>query len=104
MTTEAQDIKKEIPKYLGAFAALVTLTLVTVGLSYLHLGWAVKIPVALAIACLQGAVVTCYSMRLISEKKTIFIVLILAVVLLLSMMLLILGSHFSVPQGVKFVS
>lgn len=104
MTAETSDIKREIPKYLGIFAALATLTFVSVGLSYFHFGWPVKILVALLIACLQGALVICYSMHLVSEKKTIFLVLYLSAILLFFMLLVFYASHFSLPEGAKFVS
>lgn len=104
MAAETPDIKKEIPKYLGIFAVLAALTFVSVGLSYFHFGWPVKILVALLIACLQGALVLCYSMHFISEKKTISLLLCLAAILLFFMMLVFYASYFSLPEGAKFVS
>lgn len=103
MIAETPDIKKEIPKYRGIFTVLVLLTFVSVGLSYVHFGWSVKILAALLIACLQGALVICYSMRLF-ENKTVFLVFCLAMVLLFFMMLISFAAHFSLPEGAKFVS
>lgn len=98
------DIKNEINKYVGIFAVLVVLTGMAVGVSLLKLGWAVSIPLILLISCVMGFLVSWRLMHLSSEKKTILIVLCLAAVFFLVMVLLIYAAHFSVPEGLKFVS
>ena len=98
------DIKREIPKYFKIFVVLVVLMGGAVGISSLKLGWAVSIPLILGISCVMGYLVSWQLMHLSSEKRTILLVLALAAAFFLSMIFLIYASHFSVPQGLKFVS
>lgn len=99
-----RDIKQEIRKYWGVFTALLILTVLTVGISYLKFGLAVAVTVALLIALVKGSLVACFFMHLISEKKVIFVILGFVVFFFLFMMLLIYASHFNLPEGIKFVS
>jgi cytochrome c oxidase subunit 4 len=75
----AADIDRHVRIYISVFVALMVLTVVTVAISYLHLPvfWAVT--VALLVATVKGALVACYFMHLISEKKLIYAVLVLTV-------------------------
>lgn len=98
------DAKQEIGKYWKIFTALLVLTVVTVGISYLKFGLAAAIIVALTIALIKGSLVACFFMHLISEKKLVFVILGVVIFLFLSMMLLIYASYFSLPEGVKIVS
>lgn len=72
------DINKHVRTYMMVFGALVVLTIVTVGVYYIHLPVSAAIGVALLIATIKGSLVACYFMHLISERKLIFYVLILA--------------------------
>jgi cytochrome c oxidase subunit 4 len=58
------------PVYYGVFAALIGLTFLTVGVSFLHLG-AWHAPVALAIATTKAALVALFFMHLIHESGMI---------------------------------
>ena len=100
----AHDIKQEIRKYWGIFTALLILTVVTVGISYLKFGLAAAIIVALTIALIKGSLVACFFMHLISERKLVYVIIGFVVFFFLSMMLLIYASYFSLPQGAKYVS
>ncbi len=84
----AEDIKKHVRVYIMVFAALAVLTVVTVGISYLHLstGWAVLF--ALIVATIKGSLVACYFMHLISEKQIIYWVLILCLIFFVFLMFL----------------
>lgn len=69
------DVDKHVRIYITVFVTLMTLTLITVAVSYLHLPVAPAVAVALLIAATKGSLVACYFMHLISEKKLIFLVL-----------------------------
>ena len=73
------DLKKHVRTYLMVFGGLMILTLVTVGVRYLHLPVVVAILLALAIAMVKGALVACYFMHLISERKLILIIMLATV-------------------------
>ena len=75
----AADIDKHVRVYITVFVALMALTIITVGVSYLHLSVPVAVTVALLVATIKGSLVACYFMHLISEKKLIYAVLALTV-------------------------
>ena len=80
MTSDhAVDIDKHVRIYITVFVALMVLTVVTVAVSYLHLPVAMAVTVALIVATVKGALVACYFMHLISEKKLIYAVLALTI-------------------------
>lgn len=54
--------------YLGVFAALIALTIVTVGFSYIHLG-ALNLLVAVVVATMKAALVALYFMHLKDDHK-----------------------------------
>lgn len=82
------DIDKHVRTYIMVFVALLVLTVVTVTVYYLPLGVAASIALALFIASIKGALVACYFMHLISEKKLIFWVLIVTVAFFIALLLL----------------
>lgn len=102
--SDGHDLKKEIKKYWKVFASLLVLTVATVTISYLKFGLVVAIMVALFIAIVKGSLVALFFMHLISERKLVFVLLGFVVFFFLSMMLLIYASHFSLPEGVEYVS
>ena len=71
----AAAIDKQVRGYMVVFITLLALTVVTVGVSYLHLEVHEAIAVALAIACFKASLVGLFFMHLISEEQVIFIVL-----------------------------
>jgi len=68
----AEDIKKHVKVYIMVFAALMVLTVVTVGVAYLALAVPLAITVALIIATVKGSLVASYFMHLVSEKSPIY--------------------------------
>ena len=82
-TETAEDVKKHVKIYITVFVALAALTVITVGISYLHLPTHIAIVFALAVAIIKGSLVACYFMHLISEKKIIYWVLTLCFVFFL---------------------
>jgi cytochrome c oxidase subunit 4 len=91
--SHSTDIKKHVRTYIVVFVALLTLTLVTVAVSYLHLGVKEAIVVALVIATVKGSLVASYFMHLISEKKAIYATLILTAVFFVALMWLPIFAH-----------
>ncbi|MBI3541513.1 MAG: cytochrome C oxidase subunit IV family protein [Deltaproteobacteria bacterium] len=80
MSHSVAEIQKHVRTYIAVFVALACLTVVTVGISTLHLPLAPAVSLALLIATIKGSLVACYFMHLISEKKLIFVVLLITVV------------------------
>jgi cytochrome c oxidase subunit 4 len=71
----AVDIDRHVRIYISVFVALMVLTIVTVAVSRFHLPVPLAVTVALIVATIKGALVACYFMHLISEKKLIYAVL-----------------------------
>ena len=71
----AADIDKHVRIYITVFVALMVLTIVTVAISRFHLPVHLAVTLALVVATIKGALVACYFMHLISEKKLIYAVL-----------------------------
>ena len=90
--TSVEAIRKHVKVYIMVFVALMVLTVVTVGVSYLRLAIPLAITVALMIAIAKGSLVASYFMHLVSEKKPIFWALMLTVVCFFVLMLLPLFS------------
>ena len=74
-----EALRKHVRTYMMVFGGLLVLTLVTVGVKYLHLPVVPAILVALAIALVKGSLVACYFMHLISERKLILILMLATV-------------------------
>jgi cytochrome c oxidase subunit 4 len=84
----AEEIRKHVRVYILVFVALATLTVITVGISYLHLPTHTAIIFALIVATIKGSLVACYFMHLISERKIVYWVLFVCFVFFLHLMLL----------------
>jgi cytochrome c oxidase subunit 4 len=97
-----EDIRKHMGQYYVVFVALLCLTAVTVGVSYLHLTRPIAIAVALVIASIKAGLVAAVFMHLISERKVIYAVLILTAlffILLLALPNLTTFEHHSGMPG-----
>jgi cytochrome c oxidase subunit 4 len=89
MTTDhAADIDRHVRVYITVFVVLMALTIITVGISYLHLPLPIAVTAALLVATIKGSLVACYFMHLISEKKLIYAVLALTVVFFIALLAL----------------
>ena len=66
----------------------MVLTIVTVAISRFHLSVPIAVAVALFVATIKGALVACYFMHLISEKKLIYAVLALTAVFFVALLAL----------------
>ncbi|MDO8461398.1 MAG: cytochrome C oxidase subunit IV family protein [Deltaproteobacteria bacterium] len=90
MAHTAEEVQKQVRIYISVFVALMAFTVITVGVSYLHLAVIPAIILALTIATIKGLLVAGYFMHLLSEKKLIYWVLILT--LLFFVVLLMIPS------------
>ena len=90
---DAADIDRHVRIYITVFVALMALTIITVAVSYLDLPPAMAVTVALFVATIKGALVACYFMHLISEKKLIFVVLLITVIKFIALMALPIFTH-----------
>ena len=68
------------------FGALMVLTVITVGVSYLHLPSPLAILVALIVATIKGSMVALFFMHLLHERKVIYWVLALTVIFFVFLM------------------
>ena len=80
------DIKKSVKTYFMIFGALMVLTIITVGVSYVHLPVAAAVTVALIVATIKGSLVALYFMHLLHERKVIYWVLALTLIFFIFMM------------------
>jgi len=83
-----QELKKHIRGYYIVFGALLTLTVVTVAISYLHLPTARAVTLALIVASVKASLVCLYFMHLISEKQVIYWILWLTAIMFAFCMLI----------------
>lgn len=78
-THDIEHFKKNLNACIWVFVGLILLTVVTVGISYVHLGKAgsqtANITVALIIAAVKSLMVAAYFMHLNAEKKSIYRIL-----------------------------
>jgi cytochrome c oxidase subunit IV len=101
LSDHAADIDRHVRIYITVFVALMVLTVVTVAISYLHLPVYMAVGVALLVATVKGALVACYFMHLVSEKKLIYAVLLVTVaffVVLLALPVLTHSNGFWIPE------
>jgi len=73
------DIDRHVRTYVLVFVSLMVLTVITVGIYYLHLPRPAAIALALTVAVVKGSLVACFFMHLISERRLVFWVLVLTV-------------------------
>ena len=94
MADDAVVIKKHLKFYVGVFVALAVLTIITVAVSYVHLGTSGNIILALIIAAIKAGLVASFFMHLSSEKTTIHRLMIAAVFFFLALVLLSVFAFF----------
>lgn len=92
--THVEDVKKHVRIYIAVFAALAVLTVVTVGVGYLHLPIIPAMIAALVIATIKGGLVAGYFMHLVSEEKVIRWLVTMSLGLLVAMFLLFTIYYF----------
>ena len=90
------EVREHIRTYVLVFTALAVLTVVTVGISYIHLPTGPAIALAMAVALVKAGLVAGFFMHLVSEKKVIHWVLILSFAFFVFVMFLPLGTHLGI--------
>ena len=89
-----EEVMAEVRKYWIVFGALAMLTVITVWLCYgLHLPVHYAIIVALIVAIMKGSLVGGFFMHLLSEKKTIYGLLLITVIFFAFLIWLPLHHH-----------
>ena len=91
----AEDIRSHVKTYLMVFGALMVLTIVTVGVSYLHLETHEAIMIAVAVATVEASLVALFFMHLKSERKLIYYALALTAVFFLFLMVVPLATNLN---------
>jgi cytochrome c oxidase subunit 4 len=93
------DIRSHVKTYYMIFGALMVLTTITVGVSYLHLSTPMAITVALIVAGIKGSLVALYFMHLLHERKVIYWVLILTLIFFIFLMFVPLATNSDKIMG-----
>ena len=101
MSSESHNIKKEVKKYWFIFGALIVLSVLTVGVSYIPFGVVLGVTVALIIATVKGSLVASCFMHLSHEQKLIYGILLLTVFFFLSMIILLICAHHDPLVGTE---
>jgi cytochrome c oxidase subunit 4 len=89
----AADIDKHVRIYITVFVTLMVLTIITVAIARVHLPLPIAVTAALLVATIKGALVACYFMHLISEKKLIYGVLLLTGAFFAALLALPIFTH-----------
>jgi cytochrome c oxidase subunit IV len=97
------DTAVKVKGYLAVFAALLALTMVTVGFSYLHLPPKVAVPIGIAIALAKASLVVMFFMHLKGERPMVMWPLALTVFLFVGLFVSILLSEADHLFGTRFV-
>jgi cytochrome c oxidase subunit IV len=98
----AHEAGVQVRGYLAIFAALMVLTAVTVGVSYLDLAVTPTILVALAIASAKAALVAMFFMHLKGERPMVYWPLGLTAVLFVALFAFLLWSEGDRLFGTRF--
>ena len=93
----AHDINKQVRIYVGVFVALLVGTILTVAASRVHFGHTGNIIIALIIALVKAGLVAGFFMHLVSEKKTIYRILVFTVFFFAGLMALTLWAMSDFP-------
>jgi cytochrome c oxidase subunit IV len=88
MENDVEDIHRQVRVYISVFAALAALTVITVGISYLHLATPAAVTFAMLVAVVKGSLVGLYFMHLIHEKRAVYGLLGLTVIFFVAVMYL----------------
>ncbi len=99
VSDHADTIKKHVRIYIGVFAALMVLTVVTVAASRLDAGVATTIVIAMTIATVKGSLVGSFFMHLAWEKRSIYALLLVAAAFLIAMIGLFLWHYYEPING-----
>ena len=89
-----EEVQRQVKVYIRVFVALGILTVLTVGVSYLHMSLAMAIAVALFIAGVKSSLVAAFFMHLSTEKKIILAILALSAFFFLFLLTIPSWHHY----------
>ena len=96
----SDEVRKHLKLYIGVFLALLVGTGITVYAWTWHFeSVAITVCVALFIACIKAFLVAGYFMHLMSERKTIYAILLTTVFFFAGLMYLTVWSRGEMPRG-----
>ena len=101
-TTHGHEV--HVKGYLAVFGALLVLTAVTVGASYLQLSTTGTVVLAIAIATIKAALVALFFMHLKSERPAIYWTLGLTGVLFVALFGVVLWTEADHLFGTKWIT
>ena len=97
----AEEARKHRNIYFRIFGALAVLTLITVAVAEFgsKYNWPMPfaIAVALFVASVKGALVACYFMHLLTEKKVLYLILLICVAFFAVLILVPVFTDFEPP-------
>ena len=96
------DVAVQVRKYLIVFAALLALTIVTVGVSYLHLPRFETVTIAIAIATAKASLVAMFFMHHKGERPMVMWPLSLTAFLFVALLGFLLMSEADHLFGTRF--
>ena len=88
------DIRSHVKTYYMVFGALMVLTIITVGVSYLELATPMAVTVALIVAVIKGSLVALFFMHLLHERKVIYWALTLTLIFFIFLMFVPLFTNW----------
>ena len=100
MSSNQNDIQGQVRNHLVVAAALLTLTVLSVGISQLDFSGGTRVIVALGIATVQGGLIAGYLMHLWGEKRTVVAVLVFTGIFVAGLLLLSVAAHYDTIEGV----
>lgn len=99
MAHSPEEVRKHLKVYWTIFFSLIVLTIVTVAVSYVHLGTARNIAVGLFIAAIKASLVMLFFMHLKGERKGVYWTLYLTFVFFLFLIWIPLFTSMSQVTG-----
>jgi cytochrome c oxidase subunit 4 len=93
------DIRSHVKTYYMVFGALMVLTCITVGVSYLHLSIPLAVTVALIVAIVKGSLVALFFMHLSNERHLVYYALALTAVFFIFLMFVPLLTNLNKIGG-----
>jgi len=96
------DVAVHVKGYLAVFATLLVLTMVTVGVSYLHLPETPAVAIGLTIAVVKAALVAMFFMHLKGERPMVYWPLGLTAFLFVALIVCLLLTEADHLFGTRF--
>ena len=96
------DVSAEVRRYLAVFGALLVLTLLTVGASYLDLATTPTVTLAIAIAVVKAGLVGTFFMHLKTERPAVYWTLALTALLFVALIAFVVWTEGDHLFGTEF--